>query len=591
MAEPIQTSVVVIGGSLAGLSTALFLSARNVPVVVIERHKDSSVHPRAIGYTHRTIELLRSVGIEDRIPSGRSKKGSGKPRRVQVDSLSGKWHDETYWTKPTQGGKPTGGPSGPSPAGGPGAPGGPGQPSQGKGPGGPPGHDDVARLSPCNATAIAQDNMEPLLRNRAVELGADIRTGCKMVSFTQDEAGVTVTAVNTTSGDEFTIQAKYMVACDGARSAVREALGIKRSGVGPLRTLRSIMFRCPPIDKYLEHGIGQFTYDTPEFEGFLTTYMDGRWALMEHLKDPSAPHPDPDAQRALIRLAVGENEPLLDSDIELLTEGQWDLAALIADRFSDGRVLLAGDAAHTLPPNRGGYGANTGIADAYDAAWKLAAVLSEKSTPALLETYDAERRPVALVRHDQIFARDDYKQYLDPKSEWATKEIPILDDIAMELGQLYRSDAIVSAELESLPDARRPDEWAGQPGTRAPHLWLNKGSEKISTLDLFGKGWVLVSEDDDWGKITSITSDLNSSKCEFVQIGGGGLQPVDGEDAFRKAFGLEASGAALIRPDGFVAWRTVESPDSTKGRALLDAFKKAACAQLYALLGNNRAYA
>ncbi|KAK1763040.1 2,4-dichlorophenol 6-monooxygenase [Phialemonium atrogriseum] len=542
MAQATQTSVVVIGGSLVGLSTALFLSDRGIPVVVIERHKDSSLHPRAIGYTHRTIELLRSVGIEDRIPDDKSKTIPGKPRRVKVDSLSGKWYDETHWTaNQPQGSKPA------------------------EGSNGPPG--DAGPFSPSKATAIAQDNIEPILRNRAVELGADLRLGCKMTSFSQDQDYVTVTATDD-SGAEFTVRARYMVACDGGRSAVREALGIKQTGVGHLRTLRSILFRCPPINKYLERGFVQFAYDTPEFEGFLTTYMDGRWALMTTITDPSTPTPSDAAQRALIRLAAGPNEPLQDSDITLLAEGQWELSALIASSFTSGRVHLAGDAAHTLPPNRGGYGANTGIADAHNIAWKIAAVLAGRARPDLLDTYDAERRPVAVTRHDQIFARPDYRQYLRPGSEWLDKEIPVLDDVAMELGQIYRSDAVIGAD-SSLPDARRPDEWAGQPGTRAPHLWLSKaGGDKVSTLDVIGKDWVLISEDGSWAEAAG-----KSDNCGFVQIGGEDLHPVDGEEAFRKAFGLEASGAALIRPDGFVAWRAVQKPASAIAD-FLEAFGK-----------------
>jgi putative polyketide hydroxylase len=142
------------------------------------------------------------------------------------------------------------------------------------------------------------------------------------------------------------------------------------------------------------------------------------------------------------------------------------LSALIADRFSSGRVFLAGDAAHTLPPARGGYGANTGIEDAHNLAWKIGAVLSGASAPELLDTYDAERRPIAWLRHGQIFARPDYAQF----ARSADKDVRLIDDDAMELGQLYRSSAVIGAG-EDLPPALPPDQWVGQPGTRAPHVW------------------------------------------------------------------------------------------------------------------------
>ena len=179
-----------------------------------------------------------------------------------------------------------------------------------------------------------------------------------------------------------------------------------------------------------------------------------------------------------------------DIPAELITAGRWELAALIADRFSSGRVFLAGDAAHQLPPNRGGFGANTGIEDVHNLAWKLAAVLSGQSAPGLLDTYDAERRPVAELRHEQIFARADYKAYLTTPKSAAV----VLDENAIELGQLYRSAAVLGASA-GLPPAQRPDQWAGQPGTRAPHLWVMADGQKLSTLDLFQRGWVLLSQD------------------------------------------------------------------------------------------------
>ena len=219
---------------------------------------------------------------------------------------------------------------------------------------------------------------------------------------------------------------------------------------------------------------------------------------------------DEEAQRGLIRQAIGRT----DIDIELCTTGRWELAALIADRFRAGRVFLAGDAAHQLPPNRGGYGANTGIEDAHNVAWKLAAVLSGPSTPELLDTYDAERRPIAWLRHEQIFARADYKARL----QGPVADVPIIDDDAMELGQLYRSTAVLGAGPE-LPRALRPDQWAGQPGTRAPHLSVLIDSAEGSTLDLFQHGWILVSHDRSWQDAASQAAAELGIEVTFTRLG------------------------------------------------------------------------
>lgn len=247
-----------------------------------------------------------------------------------------------------------------------------------------------------------------------------------------------------------------MIAADGHSSPIREALGIGRGGHGVMRVVRSILFRAP-LDEYLESGISQFELDQPGLEGLLTTYRDGRWVLM--VADDQ--ERDEAAQRDLVIRTIGRS----DLEVEITTSGRWVLSALIADGFSSGRVFLAGDAAHTLPPARGGYGANTGIEDSFNLAWKLASVLSGESTPELLGTYEAERRPIALLRHDQIFARQDYAS--DATDD--EKKVAVVEDDAMELGQLYRSSAVIGAGAE-LPPALRPEQWAGQPGTRAPPL-------------------------------------------------------------------------------------------------------------------------
>jgi putative polyketide hydroxylase len=231
-------------------------------------------------------------------------------------------------------------------------------------------------------------------------------------------------------------------------------------------------------------------------------------------------------------------------------------------------VFLVGDAAHQLPPNRGGYGANTGIEDVHNLAWKLAAVLAGNSRPDLLATYDAERRPVAELRHDQIFARADYKAHIEGQSS----DMPVIDDVAMELGQLYRSAALPGVGAD-LPPARRPDQWLGQPGTRAPHLPVRIEGVDRSPLDLFQRGWVLLSEDRDWGDTTVAATRALGVDVRFVLIG----QEVttDRPGSFGSAYGLEPDGASLIRPDGYVAWRSVSAPQD-RAPALIDALTAAA---------------
>lgn len=510
--------VLIVGGSLVGLSAAMFLAARGVPCVVVERHLHSSTHPRAIGYTQRTLELFDTAGLRG-IPEAPP---TFRLRRVRVESLTGRWLDETDWTPKSARVERT----------------------------------DPQRMdpSPHHGAVIAQDRLEPLLRARARELGASLLLGTELVRFAQDADGVTAW-IQDREGSQQVIRASYLIACDGNRSAIRDSLGIGRQGIGVIEVMRSVLFRAD-LEAY-RHGVGQFEVKGPNLDAFLTTYGDGRWVLM--FKD------DIERDHATLTEAI---ERVLGAPLpfEILTTGRWELTALIADRFAQGRVFLAGDAAHTLPPTRGGYGANTGIADAYNLAWKLCAVLSGQSQPSLLNSYDEERRGVAWLRLRQTFARPDYLQYADEES----RNTAILDPVAIELGELYRSSSIVGTEGD-LPPARHPSDWKGQPGTRAPFRRVTREGKPFSTLDWFGSGWLLLSSSANWcdaaraeGKTLGLDvsaiclrESLSETDCALVE----------------RDLGIEGGGASLVRPDGVIAWRGTAQQSLTQ---LADVLRAAA---------------
>ncbi|CEJ53877.1 hypothetical protein PMG11_00216 [Penicillium brasilianum] len=511
--------VIVVGASLVGLSAALCLSSHRVPTIVLEKHSGKSLHPRAIGFTSRTMEIYRSLGIENIDPAPED----FKLERAHVESLTGKWNDSSSWSDTKRKAK--------------------GERPQEKFPrsSAPKKEYSVER-----ASAIPQDKLEPMLEALALERGADIRRLHKLISVDQNEDGVVAT-VTDAEGNEQQIHGSYLIAADGNRSTVRELLQIPRHGRGYMQTLSSVLFRAP-LEQWTK-GFVQFDIDQPDLKAFLASYSDGRWALM--FKD--AVDRDESALRAAIYQAVGRS----DFSVEIITTGRWELTALIADTFQSGRVFLAGDAAHTLPPNRGGYGANTGIHDVHNLAWKLAAVLSGTSSPGLLNTYDAERRPVALLRHDQIFVRADYKVHLDT----ATPVGEMVDDDAMEFGQIYVSEGIIGAN-ESLPRAKKPDEWNGQPGTHLPHFWILKYGKKVPSLDLLGQEeWALFSESDQWNEAVSFVNEKSPVLVNFVHIGGN-LQLVHGHN-LQKTLEISHSGAVLVRPDGYIAWRIKEIPLNT----------------------------
>lgn len=508
-----HTKVLVVGGSLVGLSAALFLAWRGVPTIVVEKHRGSAVHPRATGFTERTLELFRAVGIADQVPQVAP---GTRLRRVRADSLAGKWHDETSWT--------------------------PGEAEEHGG-----------KTSPCTGAAMAQDRLEPILRLEATKRGADIRLGVEMMRFEQDADGVTAQMRERDGHSTYQIRADYVIAADGAESSIRRALGINRQGVGHLRTLRSVLFQCPDADVFLAHGIQQFVIAQPHFNAFLTTYGDGRWVLMF---DDDMDRSEADLVDA-VRAALGSH-----MKFNVIATGRWEMAGRIAERYSEGRIFLAGDAAHQLPPTRGGFGANTGIDDVYNLAWKLQLVASGQASQRLLDTYSDERQPIGWLRHQQTFARPDYASWTDG----ALIGQKLYSNAAMELGQLVRSASICGAD-ESLPSAAHPDDWKGQPGTRAPHVWVRSNERTVSSIDLFTDRLVLISQDDRWIAAAKKASSEMPVDIKTVLVGTDVVFPSD--LPFAHCFGISDDGASLVRPDGIVAWRSTRMSsnplDSLKG--------------------------
>ncbi|KAE8413957.1 FAD binding domain-containing protein [Aspergillus pseudocaelatus] len=514
LAPSVHQPVIIVGASLVGLSAALCLSKHKVPTIVLEKHASIAKHPRAIGFTARTLEIYRWLGIADEIPEIPK---DFNLMRARVESMTGKWFESTSWSDTGSSNKKS---SQELPA-------------------------TKKQYSPSRGAALPQDQLEAILQATAIERGADIRRQHRVTNVEQSQSGVSVTVCDP-QNREMRIEGSYLIAADGNRSTVRELLQIPRNGRGHMQTMRSVLFRAP-LEQYMQ-GVHQFSIDQPDLKAFMTTYNDGRWVLMFH-DDVERDEP---TLRSAINQAIGRS----DLPVDIITTGRWDLAALVADTFQSGRVFLAGDAAHTLPPNRGGYGANTGIHDVDNLAWKLAAVLAGKSSPELLDTYDAERRPVALLRHDQIFARADYKVHLDKATPAGKK----LDDDAMEFGQLYLSNGFIGAE-NNLPRALKPDEWAGQPGTHVPHFWVTQDENPVSILDVVGEdSWTLVSESVEWEEVVAQVNLGSSITLKHICIGRD-VQFTD-EGSFQEALGVSATGASLLRPDGYIAWRTKELPEN-----------------------------
>ncbi|MFJ6246938.1 MULTISPECIES: FAD-dependent oxidoreductase [unclassified Streptomyces] len=529
--EVVDTSVLIVGGSLVGLSASLFLGRLGVPHVLVERHAGTSVHPRGRGNNVRTMELFRGAGVRPRIRDAASVL-AGNNGILQAPSLVGDAGDWLFKEIDPGGG--------------------------------------LARFSPAEWCLCSQNELEPVLREGAAELGGDLRYATELMSFEQDAEGVTARVKSRETGEHTTIRAEYLVAADGPRSPVRERLGIGQSGPGDLFHNVSVTF----VSRGLAEVVGDRRFivcylTDPGADGALLP-VDNRERWVFH-----APwHPErgetleeftDERCREHIRRAVG----VPDLDVEITGRAPWHAAERIAERYADGRVFLAGDSAHEMPPT-GAFGSNTGIQDAHNLAWKLSAVLDGWAGPDLLASYDAERRPVAEATSARASSRSvehSHPGYApDPGVSPAGRKGGILNVV---LGYRYPRGAVLGADEAQpvVPDGLR---LAGEPGTRAPHLWLDRAGERISTLDLYERFPVLLSSaggTDAWHSAAARVAERLSVPLDSYRIGDGpdaDLVPEAGAD-WAEPHGVTAGGAVLVRPDGFVAWRSegsVEDPEA-----------------------------
>ena len=243
---------------------------------------------------------------------------------------------------------------------------------------------DTTDISPTAAATCDQDQLEPILRARAEQHGADVRFNTELVSFTQTREESRTDSRSVDSAGRRRSRA-YLIGADGTQSAVREAAGIRRHGPGMLQHWMNVIFEAdlpPAIDGRTIRSV--FVTD---INGALVPRGDGRWLMAVQFVPDRHEGPEDFTPRSLSRPHSSRRRPP-DLRVDIVDARPWDAAAAVAERYREGRVFLVGDSAHVMPPT-GGFGGNTGIQDAYNLAWKLEAVIKDAAGPELLETYDA----------------------------------------------------------------------------------------------------------------------------------------------------------------------------------------------------------
>lgn len=532
MADVQTVPVLVVGGSLVGLSTSMFLGMHGIPCLSVEKHRNTAIHPRAGYFQLRTLELMRIAGIEDRVIRAAHELYDPNGGMNAVETLAGR-EIANYIPDINQG---------------------------------------IEDISPARRLFMPQQALEPILQKRASEFGSRFRYATELVVCGQDDAGVTARVRDIDTGVAEDIRALYLVACDGNRSPVREALGIGMSGHPVMSHSVTIYFRADCSRALRGRNLGVIYVNNAKVRGFFRlekTGMGGFFVVFTvgDIKDPAARRVADDITVAkaeqLVRDAVGEP----DLPVKIEDVAKWVAVCRAADTVQQGRIFLAGDAAHHMAPT-GGFGGNTGIQDAHNLAWKLASVLRGEADRDLLDTYDAERQPTGLQAVEQAYNR--YVLRSDP--DLGTQGMkPGIPDLHVEFNR-YRSRAVIpDADVhdDGKPDID-PRRSCAMPGTRAPHLPLRNDGADISSLDLYGKGFVLMTghAGAPWviaaaeaGAATGVEIEVHRVAAPGALSGLVDLPPHRNRlssmfsEPFPAAHGIEPSGAVLVRPDGYVAWR------------------------------------
>ena len=515
-----DVDVVIVGGGPVGLSSAVLMERFGLKYVLIEKSETTTTHPKARGTWPRTMELFRQWGVEDAV----RRRGIADDADVFafVESVTG---HEFGRTRPEE---------------------------------------DIGQ-TPAWKCICSQDVVEEeLFRLTTTFVGGEILFSTEFVELSDDGDGVVVTARSTSTGDVTRWRAKYVIAADGAGSPVRRQLDISMNGPSQLATVANDYWQgdlshVPRSSSVAGYRVMSTIGDVPS-ASILNTNGRDKWLTLMGIPDA-----DPDA-----RVAPWSDETVVDHarhytgiadlDVSVINRSVWRMSRQVAQTFKKGRVFLVGDAAHRFPPN-GGFGMNSGIQDAHNLAWKLAFVLSGRAEPALLDTYDTERRPVAESNAD--FSFGNFMRFIETDHAFAARnpdQIRFwikdtenhLHSAGQGLGFSYDDGALVPDGTIKVAHRPRFYEPSDRPGGRFPHLWLDLAYTR-STIDWFDRDFVLVvgPNADDWKEAAPQASKTCGVNIEVRQ-----LERADERDGIH----MGLNGAVLVRPDGHVAFRMPWTP-------------------------------
>ena len=500
---PVAYDVLVVGAGPSGLTTAISAARHGASVLVVDRHRGTSVFPKATGVRPRSMEILRTWGLEDRF------RASHQDLRVAMGismSLVDPHQQEVSL--------------------------------------GAPEPEVLAQVGPSSFAISAQDELEPVLLDHLLSIGATVRFETELVDMLPDDDGqvARLQGVGAGPASSYDVHARYVVGADGGESSVRRLAGIDVRHLGTEGNHLAMLFRADLAERIIGRRYALHMVTTPTGPAMFVPSGSGRW-VHDRQWHPELGETLESWTDARAIETIREDAGVPDLDVELLGVFPWSFGAAVATAMRADRVFLVGDAAHRTTP-RGATGMNTGIADGHNLGWKLAWAARGWAGEGLLDSYAEERYPVGQA---------------NALASLEASGPDTTGDLSQDFGVVYTSSAVLRDGAATAPPARfsSVDCLPGAvPGARAPHAWVQQGGHGVSTLDLFD------------GRLTLLTGravDRSSAIRDLAAVDAPAALVTVGRDVsdtwceLERAYRLGETDAVLVRPDGHIAWRSSAS--------------------------------
>jgi 2,4-dichlorophenol 6-monooxygenase len=567
--------VLIVGGGGAGLTASILLSRLGIESLLVSRYPETSRLPKAHILNQRTMEIFTDAGValsilEQSTPlenmrgigwySGLA--GDGGQRHGQRLAFAEAWG--AGYSDP-----------------------------------------DYIAASPCAAANLPLIRLEPILKAHAeAEAKATVRFHHELIALSQDDDGVTATVRDHDTGEDYEVRSEYVFGADGGRT-VGELVGIEMDGVTNLRDVVTVHMSADLSPYFSDpEPMIRWVYnpDHPEHLDFgcvLVAVGPDHWGHESEEWVANMPYPfdHPDASDpAKVMKRIGESLGIPGFAPQIHGISKWVMESMLAREFRAGRVFLLGDAAHRHPPT-GGLGLNSAVQDAYNLCWKLAAVLTGRAGPALLDTYDAERRPVdaanvdaavaAAMNHSSVVTALGLSPDKSVQENWEALQ-PLWDEMpdsgprrhavsqavathsiefrqhGVDFGYSYDSDAIIDDDSPTEPriDPVRIYDASTRPGSPLPHAWVEREGRRMALGSLVHGGhFVLIAGEDGqaWVDAAVLLAGQRDIPLRATRVGFGDVDHVDVRCAWHKQRGITSAGAVLVRPDRHVAFRAAEA--------------------------------